>query len=47
MRIRQVKTLVGGEILAEPVITEEKESTDFQGNGAQTGISGFNIIFRH
>ena len=26
MRIRQVKTLVGGEILAEPVITEEKET---------------------
>ena len=26
MRIRRVNTLVGGETLAEPVITEEKET---------------------
>ena len=30
MRIRQVKSLVGGETLVEPVITKEKEISIYQ-----------------
>ena len=40
MRIRQVKSLVGGETLVEPVITKEKRNIDFRWNSVKTGVFG-------
>ena len=45
MRIRQVKSLVGGETLVEPVITKEKEILISRWNSVKTGVFGSYFFF--